>query len=68
MNTRDEKVLVPVVGDDPDFGPLQRALDGADDANARLVAPRRAFAPWVATAGRGAVGRARIRSWRSKTR
>ena len=35
----DEKVLVLVVGDDPDLGPLDRALDGADRANVRLVAP-----------------------------
>jgi hypothetical protein len=36
--TRDEKVLVLVVGDDPDLGPLDRALEGADDANVRLLA------------------------------
>jgi hypothetical protein len=37
--THDDKVLVLVVGDDPDLDPLARALDGADKANVRLVAP-----------------------------
>ena len=35
----DEKVLVLVVGEDPDLGPVDRALDGADRASVRLVAP-----------------------------
>jgi hypothetical protein len=36
---RDEKVLVLVLGDEPDLRPLDRALHGTDAANVRLVAP-----------------------------
>jgi hypothetical protein len=39
VTAHDEKVLVLVVGEDPDLGPVDRALDGADRASVRLVAP-----------------------------